>query len=145
MKRKDNTIGKLIRKYRNYHGLSRKALGEKMNLSDGMIEEYEYGKTIPPVERLKQLHKVLDIPFMEFFPDIIHTQGYISKFDEKLLKLGVLEIFEKHPEIADIFKAYNKNAKNLKDVDLAKLINKLASYSPDKKQTALNILMKGKI
>jgi transcriptional regulator with XRE-family HTH domain len=73
MSKKENLIGPVIKKYRNIKKLSRTKLAEKLGVTPGSIEAYEYGRATPPVKRLKQLHKLLDIPFMEFFPDIEPT------------------------------------------------------------------------
>src|SRR5258706_9799886 len=99
MTKKENVIGKVIRKYRNYQNYSRRVLAEKLNISESTIYDYEAGKVIPPIEKLKKLHKLLDIPFMEFFTDIIPTKGYAAKIEEKLIKYNVAEILEKHPEL----------------------------------------------
>lgn len=145
MGKNENIIGKTIRKYRNYQGLSRREVGDSLGVVQATVADYESGKIVPPIDKLKKLHKILDIPFMEFFPDISETTGYAAKLDEKLLKSGVLDILEKHPEAGELLKAYSKNAKRFKDIDLPRLLNKLASYPPEKRETALNILMKGKI
>ena len=59
-----NFIGKEIKKYRKNRGLSQKELGEKMNVSQAMIAQYENGKRIPKLETINNLAEALGIdPF----------------------------------------------------------------------------------
>src|SRR5438876_691695 len=83
---KKSNIEVVIKKYRNYHGLSRRELAEKLNVSTRLIETYEYGKVVPPLDRLKELIIMLDIPVMEFFRDILPVDGQASKIEARLLK-----------------------------------------------------------
>jgi transcriptional regulator with XRE-family HTH domain len=86
MKKSKNVVSNVLRKYRNYHGYSRRALAEKLNVSTRTIEAYEYGDIVPSYDRIKDIIKKLDIPVLDFFPDIAPSKGYISKMEDKLVK-----------------------------------------------------------
>ena len=124
MAKKENVIGKLIKKYRNLENLSQLELADKINVSKGTIESYEYGIFSPPIEKLKLLHKVLDIPFMEFFPDVFPTKGYISKMEEKITKYGsAIEAIEKHPELLNVIRLYSEHHNEIKTDTVLKLLS----------------------
>ena len=152
MIKKENIIGRVIRKYRNYHNYSRRALAEKMNLYEGTIYDYETGKITPPVEKLKKFHKILDIPFIEFFPDVLAIKEYSGKVEEKLTRYSVKEeksvknnisgILEKHPELVQVITIYDKNFQNLKDVNIISLLTKLSKLPKNERVTILKAINK---
>src|SRR5690349_19188669 len=99
---KKSVVELVIKKYRNYHGLSRRELAEKLNVSTRLIETYEYGKVIPPLDRLKELIVLLDIPVIEFFRDIIPVDGQASKIETNLLKYNsTIAVIELNPELLE--------------------------------------------
>jgi transcriptional regulator with XRE-family HTH domain len=142
MKKKENTIGKVIRKYRNYQNLSRRELAEKLPVSPTTIVRYETGEINLPIENLKKLHKILDIPFMEFFPDVLATKGYLAKTDEKLLKTGIVEILEENPELVDVIKFYGKHSKVLSPSRFLNLLKALSEIPVSKHKQKFSLIMK---
>ena len=56
-----NNIGKYIKNKRKEAGLSQKALGEKLNVSQQMIAQYETGKRKPKLDTLISIANALDI------------------------------------------------------------------------------------
>ena len=142
MQKNENIIGKVIKKYRGYHGYPRRELAEKLNLAEGTIVEYESGKITPPIEKLVKLHKLLDIPFMEFFSDIVPTKGYIAKADEKLIKYKVAEIFERNPELLELVKFYGQHDEELKKDRSLQLIKKMLKVPKNKRKSKYSIIAK---
>lgn len=55
------TIGENIRKQRKAIGLTQKALGEKCNMPDSQIRQYELDKVTPRVEQLQRIAAALNI------------------------------------------------------------------------------------
>ena len=142
MKRKENVIGKTIRKYRNYHGLSRRALGEKIDIDQGTIYRYETGEINPLIDTLKVIQKELDIPIAEFFSDIAPTKGYIATVEEKLFKYQVAEILEANPDLLEFVRKYGKNSADYKKSKFLKLIEKLAKIPPKKQKAKYDLIAK---
>ena len=123
---KKNIIESVIKKYRNYHGLSRRELAEKLNVSTRLIETYEYGKVTPPIDRLKEIIIILDIPILEFFKDIKPSDGYISKIEGRLLKYNsAIAIIEINPELLEFIMYYGKHADEFKDGKVLRLLGKI--------------------
>lgn len=121
-----DSIESVIKKYRNYHGLSRRELADMLNVSTRLIETYEYGKVTPPLNRLKEIIRVLDIPVLEFFKDTVHTDGYLSKIEARLLKYkSAVEIIDANPELLDFIAYYGKHAGEFKDGKVLKLLEKI--------------------
>lgn len=145
MKDLRKVAGELIRSHREAKGLSQEKLGFMVKLSQGQIRKYEAGDSAINIDMLPLIAGALDIPIERFF-EKVKTRDLLKDLNNKIAKYkDILDSIENHPELAKVIREYNKNSENLKDVDLVKLLSKLASYPAEKKQTALNILMKGKI
>ena len=59
------TIGKKLRQCRLEAGLSQKELGEKLNVSQAMIAQYENGKLTPKLYTLEKISNALNIETSE--------------------------------------------------------------------------------
>lgn len=63
-------IGEQIRNYRKKAGISQKELGERLEVSQQHIAQYENGKRIPKVETLEKIARALQV-------DVWELQGYV--------------------------------------------------------------------
>lgn len=60
----DKSIGDNIKQFRKDKGLSQKALGEKIGVSQQMIAQYETNKREPKLQALIKIAKALEIPVL---------------------------------------------------------------------------------
>lgn len=65
----DQWLGTKLRQLRKANGLSIKALGQKANVSNGMISQIERGVTSPSIRSLLALSAALEVPASRFFQD----------------------------------------------------------------------------
>ncbi|MCI9083666.1 MAG: helix-turn-helix domain-containing protein [Lachnospiraceae bacterium] len=59
------TIGEEIKRTRKKVGLSQKELGERLNVSQSMIAQYENGKRMPKIETLQKIADALEVELWE--------------------------------------------------------------------------------
>lgn len=59
------TIGERIKTARKRAKLTQRALGEKCDMPDSQIRQYELGMVTPKIETLRRIAKGLDIPLYE--------------------------------------------------------------------------------
>jgi transcriptional regulator with XRE-family HTH domain len=59
-------LAKRIREARRTARLSQDALGKSIGVSDKSISAYEQGRSIPPINKLKQIAKFTEHPFSYF-------------------------------------------------------------------------------
>lgn len=77
-------IGDEIRKYRKKRGLSQKELGEKLQVSQAMIAQYENGKRIPKITTLLNIAAALHIDSLPLLEIYQHDTSAIGlDIDEK--------------------------------------------------------------
>ncbi len=123
---KKSIIESVIKKYRNYHGLSRRELADKLNVSTRLIETYEYGKVTPPLGKLKEIITLLDIPILEFFRDILPIDGQASKIEARLLKYNnAVSVIELNPELLHFITFYGKHSAEFRGGNNLKLLEKI--------------------
>lgn len=67
-------IGQKVCKIRQAIGISRKTLGDKINVSGQQISKYESGVNTISIGRLLILSKILNYPFELFFNDFIDNK-----------------------------------------------------------------------
>ena len=71
--------GQKIRDLRKKHGITQKALADKLGTSPQNLAQYESGKRHPKIETLQKIADALDIPVS----DIIGT-GFLNIPDDKI-------------------------------------------------------------
>lgn len=57
--------GDLIRKYRKEKGWTQKQLGEKCQMPDSQIRQYELGMVNPKTETLRRIAEALEVPILK--------------------------------------------------------------------------------
>ena len=55
-------MGERIRQMRQNQGCTLKSLGQKINVSEQALSQYELGKREPPLEVVKRISEALDVP-----------------------------------------------------------------------------------
>lgn len=102
----DKTIGDNIKQFRKDKGLSQKALGNKIGVSQQMIAQYESNKREPKLQTLVKIATALDIP-------VFYLLSNCSSFvlDEKDLKFlrennNSIEIRTKNSDFEESFLNY---------------------------------------
>lgn len=84
-----NTTGKLIKKLREKHGLSQKALAEKLNVGDKAVSKWENDKGYPEIPTFREIARLFNITMEELFVgDIQETTN-----SDLLLKNAVMDGF----------------------------------------------------
>lgn len=87
-------IGDRIRRARETQGVSQKALGLSLGLSDKAISAYESGRILPPIETLSKIAKELDKPFSYFVAEVADEASLYDRIDrtEKMVEELITEI-----------------------------------------------------
>lgn len=75
-------IGPVIKQKRKEAGLSQKALGELLNVSQAMIAQYENGTRKPKLETLRKIFSVLNADIQEVFKN--HPFEYYQELNIEL-------------------------------------------------------------
>jgi transcriptional regulator with XRE-family HTH domain len=89
----DKWLGDTLRQLRKSRAMSIKTLGEKANVSNGMISQIERGVTSPSIRSLLALSHALDVPPSRFFQDQTtdtqdHSGVVIRPHERQQLKLA---------------------------------------------------------
>jgi transcriptional regulator with XRE-family HTH domain len=71
-----------IRKYRKQQRLTLRELALQSHISVGRLSEYEHGENIP-LQRLRRLTKILNIPTGDLFVEEDDTQGATAGVGEE--------------------------------------------------------------
>lgn len=143
MAKNQNIIGQVIRKYRNYHGYSRRELAELLDMNQGVFYDYEIGRSVPPLDKLKKLHKILSIPFLEFFSDIMPIKGYEAEALERIQKYdSIIKIIESNPELNELIQFYGRHNDELKKDRAVQLIRKILKVPKSKRKSKYAIISK---
>lgn len=80
-------IGERIREYRKKAGLSQKELGQKLDVSQQHIAQYESGKRTPKLDTIQKIADALSIPVNAFIAlDQNHTDEELMQFVELYLQ-----------------------------------------------------------
>lgn len=85
------TTGERIKAARKKAGLTQKSLGEKCNMPDSQIRQYELGMVNPKIDTLNRIAEALSIPIAELMdPSLLSlTNSVIDLFsDENVQDLG---------------------------------------------------------
>ena len=81
----DKSIGDNIKQFRKDKGLSQKALGEKIGVSQQMIAQYETNKREPKLQALIKIAKALEIPALYLLAncsDMVLEKNYLKYLEE---------------------------------------------------------------
>lgn len=124
------TIGEKIKQIRKEKGLTQKALGELLSISEGMVRQYELGIRNPKIETIEKIASALKISPFEIM-------GY-SYWDEKYNPDGKLA--EEVKVIQQVEKEFGQDAfillqhySKLNEKGQKKAINDLADMTEIKK------------
>lgn len=82
MSESSTTLGQKIRKYRKTKGLTMKELGEKLDLSEQAISQYERDKREPNIFVLKEISRVLQVSIS----DLLYEEDLDPTFKNSLIK-----------------------------------------------------------
>ena len=70
----NNTIGENIKKVRKQKHMTQRELAEALGMRDAAISQYENGIVTPPLETLKQLADVLQVPIAYLLSGSLYPQ-----------------------------------------------------------------------
>lgn len=141
-KNKSKSIGSLIKHYRILKNLTQEDLAELLNLSYQQVQKYEYNKTIPPLDKLILISKMLEIPIEVFFKENLRS-NLIDKIESEIAKnFEFIKIIKENPELLEIIKFYEKNKTNLEEINILKLIRELSNIPKNKKNSYTDIISK---
>lgn len=96
------TIGEKILMLRQKKKMTQKELGEQLNISDKVISRWETGRSLPDVELMNQIAKVLDVSIAELYDCIdnspanqeeLRDQKIIWKYSRNTIVAGMLLLF----------------------------------------------------
>lgn len=128
-------IGERIRKFRVEKGLSQKELGERMNVSQQMIGQYENSSSFPKIETLKKIAAALEIDTIELlnFEDVFEendaTTGHLDWDSDKISKVYMKEN-EKH--IIKLYRKLNDKGRD-KVIEYTDMLTNFPEYRKDTK------------
>ena len=72
-------IGEKIAQMRKMNNMTQKDLAEKLNVSDKVISKWETGKSLPDVETMLKLSKVLDVSISELYECVEKNEKAIAE------------------------------------------------------------------
>lgn len=73
------TIGKQIRIARKRAGLTQKELGEKLNISQAAIGQFENEKSNPNLKTIQKIANVLNIHWLDLLGDDIQSTDFLTQ------------------------------------------------------------------
>ena len=87
-------IGQIILNRRKELSMTQKQLAEKLNVTDRTISRWECGVSLPDVEMLKTVAKVLEVDITYFYEDVkVKEINYTEEYDyEKIKKFKINSI-----------------------------------------------------
>ena len=87
-------IGQIILNRRKELSMTQKQLAEKLNVTDRTISRWECGVSLPDVEMLKTVAKVLEVDITYFYEDVKEKEiNYTEEYDyEKIKKFKINSI-----------------------------------------------------
>lgn len=121
--------GQKIRDLRKKHGITQKALADKLGTSPQNLAQYESGKRHPKIETLQKIADALEIPVS----DIIGT-GFLNIPDDKIDyfagKGGLVVQDPQEVHLNEVFDTLNSKGKN-KAIEQIELIAMIPEYQKD--------------
>ena len=87
-------IGQIILNRRKELNMTQKQLAEKLNVTDRTISRWECGVSLPDVEMLKTVAKVLEVDITYFYEDVKEKEiNYTEEYDyDKIKKFKINSI-----------------------------------------------------
>ena len=80
-------IGEIILQRRKELNMTQKQLAEKLNVTDRTISRWECGVSLPDVEMLKTVAKVLNVDINYFYEDVkLKKINYTEEYDYERIK-----------------------------------------------------------
>lgn len=80
-------IGQIILNRRKELNMTQKQLAEKLNVTDRTISRWECGVSLPDVEMLKTVAKVLEVDISYFYEDVKEKEiNYTEEYDYERIK-----------------------------------------------------------
>ena len=77
-------IGQFIAEMRKEQGLTQRELAEKLNVSDKVVSKWETGKSLPDVETMPKISKVLGISISELYECVEEANvGIAEEYNEE--------------------------------------------------------------
>lgn len=137
---KKNIIPDLLRAKRRLYNLTQEKTAELLDMSQQQYRKYEAGILTPPLPVLEKLSKLFKISICDFFNEDEKVYNTVQDF-EALLKDETTSALIDMPEIKQIIKAYIKNKKSLKNLDIPKLLNRIAA-NPRTKEAIESFVLK---
>ncbi len=128
------TTGERIRAARKNIGLTQKALGDKCQMPDSQIRQYELGMVNPKVETLKRIADALNIPVSELIDPAVFqlSKDVIDLFSGS----DTLNLDIKGTKINELFFELNDMGQD-KAIEQVELLTKIPEYKKDPEPPAL--------
>jgi transcriptional regulator with XRE-family HTH domain len=147
MKDYKKQLGDVIRIYREKKEISQEVLGDNIGVTQQQINAYEQGNSAIYLDKAMQIADILDIPMSKFFEDT-ETRDLLKEFKKSFLKYHkTIEAIETNQNLEDTIDFYIKNKKELKEVNLLKILTRYLNVNDDEKPYAVkaiyNILRNG--
>lgn len=98
------SIGTNIKKYRKANNLTQKELAEKIDKKERTVRGYEADDTIPPIDVIKKISNILDVPLSDLIRD--NNKLSIEISDNDLINLKHENNFFFKPSEQDITLIY---------------------------------------
>ena len=127
------STGGYIKNARKEAGLSQKALGEKLGVSQQMIAQYESGKRKPKVETLINIVNALDLPvssFDEICSTLAEKHDLLKNTTFYNLTLKDAITSETLKKMSDCLELLNKMGQE-KAIEQVELLTKIPEYKKD--------------
>ncbi|MDO5540861.1 MAG: helix-turn-helix domain-containing protein [Eubacteriales bacterium] len=119
------TTGERIKKARKKAGLTQKALGQKCQMPDSQIRQYELGMVNPKVETLKRIAYALNVPVTELL------EPTVFEINKDILELftgkGKLELVDDYSVLNNLYDKLNDRGQK-KATELVELLTKIPEY-----------------
>lgn len=135
-------LGDVIRIYRDKKHITQEVLSDKLGVTQQMVTAYEKGKSAMYMDTAMEISDILDIPMSKFFEDAEY-RDLLNEFKDLYYKYSeTIEAIDNDRKLKTSIEVYRKNAKTLKDVDLPKLLSKLATLSSSERKTIIKLILK---
>ncbi|MCC6864531.1 MAG: helix-turn-helix transcriptional regulator [Ignavibacteria bacterium] len=137
---KSKSVGEVIKQYRILKDITQEKLAETLKISYQTVQKYEYNKIVPPLSKLAQIAKILEIPSEAFFKENAR-QDLLDRIETYLSKnYEFAKILKENHELQEIIRFYLKHKANLKASDILKFMKVISNVPNDKKAIFLNTI-----
>lgn len=138
---KENFIGELLKAKRRIRNWSQEHVAEKLDLSQQQYQKYEAGKLIPPMYVLEKLSTIFEIAIDDFFRKDLKAHNTLYEVN-KILEDEVIRDGSSNKTGKEVLKMYMKYENELKDIDIPKLLSKLARLSKEERDIIIKFILK---